>query len=71
MIKPDSLNDGLAKWVLLLSSYDIYFVPQKSMKGHAIADFLAKHPILKSFKLHEDIPDDSAEVNTVPKEQPW
>ena len=30
-----------AKWVLLLSEFDIKYVTQKSMKGRAIADHLA------------------------------
>ena len=33
------------KWQVLLSQYDITFVTQKSMKGHAIADHLADFPL--------------------------
>ena len=29
------------KWQVLLSQYDITFVTQKSMKGQAMADYLA------------------------------
>ena len=32
---------GIAKWVLLLSEFDIKYVTEKSMKGRAIADHLA------------------------------
>ena len=40
MEKP--VQDGkTAKWVLLLSEFDIKFVTQKSVKGRAIADHLA------------------------------
>ena len=34
------------------------FVPQKAVKGQALADFLAAHPVLESSKFHEDIPDE-------------
>src|SRR5436189_247190 len=33
MTKPSSLNGRLAKWAILLSQYDIYFLPQKAIKG--------------------------------------
>jgi len=34
------------------------FVPQKMVKGQALADFLAAYPVLKMSKLHMDIPDE-------------
>ena len=34
------------------------FVPQKAVKGQALAEFLAVHPVLESSKLHKDIPDE-------------
>jgi ribonuclease HI len=37
-------------------------MPQKAIKGQAIADFLADHPIPESSKLYEDIPDEVAEA---------
>jgi len=39
MTKPGSLNSRLAKWAILLSQYDMLFVPQKVIKGQALADF--------------------------------
>jgi len=65
MTKPGSLNLRLAKWAILLSQYDMLFVPQKAVKGQALADFLAAHPVPKSSKLHEDIPDDIFESNMI------
>ena len=42
MEKP--VQDGkIAKWVLLLSEFDIKYVTQKSVKGRAIADRLAHY----------------------------
>ncbi|XP_074298547.1 uncharacterized protein LOC141629445 [Silene latifolia] len=39
------LSGRLAKWAMLLKQYDLVFVPQKVVKGQAIADFFADHPI--------------------------
>ncbi|XP_059281345.1 uncharacterized protein LOC132035043 [Lycium ferocissimum] len=35
----------LAKWQILLSEFDIVYVTQKAIKGQAIADHLAEHPV--------------------------
>jgi len=47
------------------------FVPQKAIKGQALADFLAAHPVLKSSKLHEDISDEIFESNMISEEEVW
>jgi len=39
------------------------FAPQKAIKGQALADFLAAHPISESSKLHEDILDKVIKIN--------
>ena len=39
------------------------FVSQKAVKGQALADFLAAHPVPKTLKLHEDILDEIIKVN--------
>src|SRR3954470_20970657 len=44
MTKPSGLNGRLTKWAMLLSQYDIHFLPQKATKGQAIADLLAENP---------------------------
>ena len=62
MIKPSSLNGRLAKWAILLSQYEMQFLPQKIMKGQAVADFLTEHPDPRVTKLYEDLPDEVAEV---------
>ncbi|XXG53721.1 hypothetical protein AAC387_Pa03g1776 [Persea americana] len=43
MTKAGLLNPRMAKWSILLSHFDIEYVPQKAMKGQALADFLAVH----------------------------
>jgi len=62
MKKPSSLNGQLAKWAILLSQYEMQFLPQKAVKGQAVVDFLAEHPDLRATKLYENLPDEVAEV---------
>jgi len=38
------------------------FLPQKVVKGQAVADFLAEHPDQRTIKLYEDFSDEVAEV---------
>ena len=71
MIKLGSLNSRLVKWAILLSQYDMLFVSQKAVKGQALADFLAAHPIPKSSKLHEDISDEIFESNMISEDKVW
>ena len=40
------LNDRLAIWYLQFQQFEIVYVPQKTVKGQALADFLANHAIL-------------------------
>ena len=39
------------------------FVPQKSIKGQALTDFLAAYSVPESSKLHEDNPDKVIKAN--------
>src|SRR3954466_3269532 len=64
MTKPSALNGRLTKWAMLLSQYDIHFLPQKATKGQAIADLLAENPTSKSATLFEELPDETAEVHS-------
>ena len=36
----------LAKWVMLLSKFDIQYIDSKALKGHTIADHLADTPLV-------------------------
>ena len=63
------MNSRLAKWALLLSQYDMLFVPQKAVKGQTLAEFLAAHPVLESSKHHEDIPDEVFESNITSEDE--
>jgi len=71
MTKSGSLNSRLVKWALLLSQYDMLFVPQKAVKGQTLADFLAAHPVSESSKFHEDIPDEVFESNITSEDEVW
>ena len=56
MEKP--VQDGkTAKWVLLLSEFDIKYVTQKSIKGRAIADHLANCPPTQVEEVQDEFPD--------------
>ncbi|BFG25129.1 hypothetical protein CerSpe_114040 [Prunus speciosa] len=48
----------LAKWSLLLSEFEIKYVSQKAIKGQALADFLAAHPVPDNMELPNDLPDE-------------
>ena len=70
-MKPGSLNSRLAKWAIIMSQYDMLFVPQKAVKGQALADFLVAHLVPKNSKLHEDILDEVFESNITSKNEVW
>ena len=41
------------------------FMPQKTMKGQAVADFLVDQLVPGTSKLYDDLPDDIVEVNLI------
>ncbi|KAG9453420.1 hypothetical protein H6P81_006324 [Aristolochia fimbriata] len=63
------LSGRLAKWVLLLSEFEINFVPQRAIKGQALANFLADHPVPAEWELIEEFPDE--EIFLVKVLPPW
>ncbi|WP_170284064.1 RNase H-like domain-containing protein, partial [Flagellimonas olearia] len=70
--KAGSLNARLAKWSILLSQFDIRYVPQKAIKGQALADFLAEHPLPKDSPLRDDLPDEPVyNVETFSPKASW
>ena len=52
------LSGRLARWGLLLTKYEIIYIPQKAIKGQALADFLADHPIPTTWEISDDFPDE-------------
>lgn len=47
MLSRPVLRDRLRKWILTLSEFNFRYVPQRAMKGQAVADFLAAHSCTK------------------------
>ncbi|XP_075088518.1 uncharacterized protein LOC142170492 [Nicotiana tabacum] len=68
MSKP-VLNDRLARWYLQFQQFEIVYIPQKAVKGQALADFLADHPIPDDWKLTDKLHDEDAMVIEV--QPPW
>lgn len=54
--KAGSLSDRLAKWSIGLSQYDIRYMLAKAVKGQALANFLAKHPLSEDSPLNDKLP---------------
>ena len=48
----------LARQGLLLTKYEIIYIPQKAIKGQALADFLADHLIPIEWEILNDFPDE-------------
>ncbi|XP_070022387.1 uncharacterized protein [Nicotiana sylvestris] len=56
------LNDRLARWYLQFQQFKILYIPQKAVKGKALEDFLADHPIPDDWELTDELPDEDAMV---------
>ncbi|KAG9458280.1 hypothetical protein H6P81_002788 [Aristolochia fimbriata] len=63
------LSGRLAKWTLLLSEFEINYVPQRAIKGQALANFLVDHPVPAEWELTEEFPDE--EIFLVEVLPPW
>jgi len=50
------LSRHLAKWATILGQYDLVYVPQKAVKGQALADFLVDYSIPDEWELNDDLP---------------
>jgi ribonuclease HI len=69
VLNKPALMDRLGKWAMSLMEFDITYVPQKAIKGQALADFLAAHPVPDDSPLVVELPDE--EVFSVEVEPPW
>ncbi|XP_059650656.1 uncharacterized protein LOC132296473 [Cornus florida] len=52
------LSGRLARWSILFNEFEILYVPRKAVRGQALADFLADHPIPTDWEIFEDFPDE-------------
>src|SRR4051812_3255591 len=69
VLSQPALNGRHGKWALLMMEFDVTFVPQKAIKGQALAEFLAAHPVPDGSPLVTDLPDE--EVFSTKLEAPW
>jgi ribonuclease HI len=69
VLNQPALMGRLGKWAIIMMEFDITYVPQKAIKGQALADFLAAHPVPDDSSLVVDLPD--KDVSTVDVESPW
>jgi hypothetical protein len=69
VLSQPTLMGRLGKWVLLMMEFDLTFVPQKAIKGQALTEFLAVHPVPDDSPLITNLPD--KEVFAVEPEAPW
>ena len=53
------MSGWLAKWVVAFQEFEITCVSQKAIKGQALANFLANHPIPADWELLDDFPDEN------------
>ncbi|XP_058223154.1 uncharacterized protein LOC131332860 [Rhododendron vialii] len=45
LFEKPTLTGKLARWLLMLAEFELKYVTRKSVKGRAIAEFLADHPV--------------------------
>ena len=63
-----SLVGKLTKWLVLLTEFDVQYFTKKTIKGRAVAEFLALNPIPDSEEIQLDFPDD---LSTAIEVQGW
>ncbi|XP_070005688.1 uncharacterized protein [Nicotiana sylvestris] len=68
MSKP-VLSDRLERWYLQLQQFEILYIPQKAVKGQALAGFLVDHLMPDDWELTDELPDEDAMVVEV--QPPW
>lgn len=49
----------IARWIVPLSFLHMECVPQRAIKGQAIADFLAQNPFGFTVQISDELPNDS------------
>ena len=64
-----SLTGWAAKWVFILSEFDIVYKDHKVIKGQVIADELVEAPLQGDHPIVADIPDDT--IMIVTPSTPW
>ncbi|XP_077251836.1 uncharacterized protein LOC143891069 [Tasmannia lanceolata] len=68
LFEKPALTRRTARWLLLLSEFDITYVSQKSVKGQAIVEHLADSPVEENALLKAEFPDE--EIMDVEEDTP-
>jgi hypothetical protein len=53
-----SLVGKLSKWIILMSEFDIEYTTKKTVKGRAVAEFLAENPVADDEPWELEFPDE-------------
>ncbi|GLJ16330.1 hypothetical protein SUGI_0276010 [Cryptomeria japonica] len=69
LLNKATLTGRLAKWVMILSEFDIEYVDRKAIKGQAIADQLVDAPMIDDVPLSSKFPNES--ILTMSHAKPW
>lgn len=57
LLSKAALTGRLAKWVMILSEFDIHYTERRPIKGQVIADQLAEAPLLDKQPMEVEFPD--------------
>ena len=69
MLSKSALTGCLAKWVMLLSEFDIQYVDRKAIKGQAIIDYLVDAPLVDAYPLVMELPNEH--ICLIEEKPPW
>lgn len=69
VLNQPALMGRLGKWAVLMMEFDSTYVPQKAVKGQALANFLAAHPVPDDSPLVVELPDEDVFATDI--ESPW
>ena len=58
LFEKPALVGRMARWLLLLTEFELKFITRKSVKGRAVAEFLANFPIQGAEDLEFEFPDE-------------
>lgn len=69
LLSQPALSGRTARWLLKLSEFEIVCLPQRAIKGQAIADWLADNPVDDPVVISDDLPDE--EVFSAQHHRSW
>jgi hypothetical protein len=69
LLRKATLTGKLAKWVVILSEFDIHYIDRKAIKEQVIADQLAEAPLQEGNPMHIEFP--NLDIFTTTTKQSW